>query len=267
METPDYRTEWENNGYILVPEAIDPVVCRGMLDHIIDFVRDHSPESPDVKVAKMPDDSTVFVADGSIVIPESKPNPAAVHPEDHISKVFNLHRREPFRSFVQCPEVVSVLKQLMGPDIDCFQSQFIFKNAGAWGQPWHQDSYYMPLDHQPQVGVWLAVSEATLDNGCLLVLPGSHREPIHDHVPDRRPLANYGYVEIVDQDFSAAVPVLMQPGDLLIFNSFLMHRSVDNLSGKRRAAAMFHYAEAGTRKTQDIPIYTFDFMPVARSRL
>ncbi|NVK44451.1 MAG: phytanoyl-CoA dioxygenase family protein [Oceanospirillaceae bacterium] len=265
METANYREDWDRNGFILLREAVDPVVCRDMLGHIVDFVRSHTVDNPEVKASSLPDGSTVLVADGSIIIPESKPNAAAVNPEDHISKVFNLHRREPFQGFVQCIEVLTALKILMGPDIDCFQSQFIFKNAGAWGQPWHQDSYYMPLDHQPQVGVWLAVSEATLDNGCLLVLPGSHREPIHDHVPDRRPLANYGYVEIVDQDFESAVPVLMQPGDLLIFHSFLMHRSVDNLSGKPRAAAMFHYATAGTRKTQDIPIYTFDFMPVARA--
>ena len=71
--------------------------------------------------------------------------------------------------------------------------------------------------------------------------------------------------EIVDYDFTDAVPILMQPGDLLIFHSFLMHSSVDNQSNKRRAAAMFHFAQAGTQKTQDIPIYTFDFMPVRRS--
>jgi ectoine hydroxylase-related dioxygenase (phytanoyl-CoA dioxygenase family) len=264
MKTPDYLPDWEQNGYILLRKAIEPALCQAMLDHVVDFVRTHQPDSSNVEAFTAPDKSTVYVAEGSIIIPESKPNPVARNPEDSLSKVFNLHRREPFHSFVQRPELLDVLTQLMGPTIDCFQSQFIFKNSGAWGQPWHQDSYYMPLDHQPQVGVWLAVSEATLDNGCLLVQPGSHREPIHAHVPDRRPQANYGYVEIVDYDFTDAVPVLMQPGDLLIFHSFLMHRSVDNRSASRRAAAMFHYARAGTQKTQDIPIYTFDFMPVRR---
>ena len=56
---------------------------------------------------------------------------------------------------------------------------------------------------RPVVGVWLAVTEATLDNGCLHVLPGSHHEPVHEHVADRRPNANFGYVEIVDHDMSA----------------------------------------------------------------
>jgi aspartyl-tRNA synthetase len=48
------------------------------------------------------------------------------------------------------------------------------------------------------------------------VLPGSHHEDIHEHVGDRRPGANYGYVEIVDHDMDGAIPVLMEPGDLLL---------------------------------------------------
>jgi phytanoyl-CoA hydroxylase len=78
------------------------------------------------------------------------------------------------------------------------------------------------------------------------VLPGSHREPVHEHVPDRRPGANYGYVEIVDHDMAAAEPVLMDPGDLLLFDSHLMHRSTDNRSDGIRAAMVFHYAATGT---------------------
>ena len=78
------------------------------------------------------------------------------------------------------------------------------------------------------------------------MLPGSHRDPIHEHVRDQRPGANYGYVEIVDHDMGAAVPVLMDPGDLLLFDSHLMHRSTDNRSGGIRAAMVFHYAATGT---------------------
>jgi hypothetical protein len=79
------------------------------------------------------------------------------------------------------------------------------------------------------------------------VLPGSHAEPVHEHVPDRRPGANYGYVEIVDHDTGRAEPVLMAPGDLLVFDSHLMHRSTDNESDGIRAAMVFHFACAGTR--------------------
>jgi phytanoyl-CoA hydroxylase len=149
----------------------------------------------------------------------------------------------------------------VAPRLDCFLSQFIFKNPGAWGQPWHQDSYYFPFEPaRPILGVWLAVTEATLENGCLHVLPGSHHEPVHEHIPDRRPGANYGYVEIVDHDMTAAQPVLMQPGDLLLFDSHLMHRSTDNVSAGIRAAMVYHYAATGT--VERTPGLVTDFVTV-----
>src|SRR4051794_14879217 len=186
-------------------------------------------------------------ADGALVLPEGQPAFAGKQPEDRISKVFRLHRRPAFAEFIRSPEVTTVLTAAIGPDIDCFLSQFIFKNPGAWGQPWHQDSYYFPfVPGRPVVGLWLAVSAATLENGCLHVLPGSHLEPVHDHIPDRRPDANLDYVEIVDHDVAAALPVLMDPGDLLVFDSHLMHRSTDNESEDVRAAMVWHFAPAGT---------------------
>jgi chlorinating enzyme len=153
-----------------------------------------------------------------------------------------------FLEFATRPDVIARVRELLGTeDVSCFLSQFIFKNPGAWGQPWHQDSYYFPFaPARPVVGVWLAVTAATLENGCLHVLPGSHREPVHEHVPDRRPHALYGYVEIVDHDMGASAPVLMEPGDLLLFDSHLMHRSTDNATTGLRAAMVFHYAATGT---------------------
>jgi ectoine hydroxylase-related dioxygenase (phytanoyl-CoA dioxygenase family) len=101
----------------------------------------------------------------------------------------------------------------------------------------------------------------------LHVVPGSHREPVHDHVPDRRAGANYGYVEIIDHDLSPAVPVLLDPGDLLLFDSHLMHFSTDNASDGVRAAMVYHYAPAGTvDRTVEERGYTInDWMPVRRA--
>jgi chlorinating enzyme len=202
----------------------------------------------------------------------SDPGPAIVLPEanlggEEVSKVFKLHRDTVFADFCRAPEVTDLVASLIGSErLDCFLSQFIFKNPGAWGQPWHQDSVYFPFEPaRPITGAWLAVSEATLTNGCLHVLPGSHREPVHEHVSDRRPGANYGYIEIVDHDMAAAVPVLMDPGDLLLFDSHLMHRSTDNESDGIRAAMVYHYAATGTRELR--PGIVNDFVTVREGEL
>jgi phytanoyl-CoA hydroxylase len=254
MLSAERRREWDENGFFIVRGMMPIERCRAIHDRVVEICRlsasgQHTPNT--------------------FVLPEKKPNRLARNPEDNVGKVFRLHRDPIFKQLAEDPAVVDIVSDLIGPEIDCFVSQFIFKNHGALGQPWHQDSYYFAFSTTPQVGVWLAVTEATLDNGCLHVMPGSHKEPVHEHVPDRRPHAQYGYTEIVDYDMSKSIPVLMQPGDVLVFHSHLMHRSTDNLSGGIRAAMVWHYAKSGTidqtkeRFGHQNPSH--DFMKIERS--
>ena len=185
----------------------------------------------------------------AFVLPEANlAHRVAARPEDAVSKIFRVHRLEPFHAFVTDPALVALVREILGARrAACFGSQFIFKNPGAWGQPCHQDSHYFPFEPmRPVLGAWLATTHSSVDNGGLWVVPGSHREPVHEHVPDRRPGANYGYMEIVDHDLFGAVSVVMEPGDLLLFDSYLMHFSTDNASAQRRAAMICHYAPSTT---------------------
>jgi phytanoyl-CoA hydroxylase len=228
----DQRARYDEHGFVRLPGFADPAVCERMLGRVVEVARRHAAGDPDAP---------------GLVMPEANLTGMGGKPEDLVSKIFRLHRDSVFAEFAAAPALTDRLADLVAPRLDCFLSQFIFKNPGAWGQPWHQDSFYFPFEPaRPIVGAWLAVTEATLENGCLHVLPGSHREPVHEHMPDRRPGANYGYVEIVDHDMSASEPVLMNPGDLLLFDSHLMHRSTDNESAGIRAAMVFHYAATGT---------------------
>ncbi|NKB98855.1 MAG: phytanoyl-CoA dioxygenase family protein [Pseudomonadales bacterium] len=192
-------------------------------------------------------------------------------PEDVVSKIFRLHRRPIFLEFIKDPRVVDIVVSAIGQNVDCFLSQFIFKNPRARGQPWHQDSYYFPFEPlRPIVGLWLAITEATLENGCLHILPGSQTEDLKKHIPDRRVDANNGYVEIVDHDMSESQPCLLQPGDLMVFDSHLMHKSTDNFSDDVRAAMVWHFALAGTkdpgvvRNGKRLPSPVNDWMPYLR---
>jgi ectoine hydroxylase-related dioxygenase (phytanoyl-CoA dioxygenase family) len=240
------------DGFVVLPGFADAATATGMLDAVIDLARAHG-RGESIAPA--------------FVLPEANlADRAVVHAEDAASKIFGIHRREPFRSFVTEPRLVRLVVTLLGTDrLSCFLSQFIFKNPGAWGQPCHQDSYYFPFEPmRPVVGAWLATTEADLENGCLWVVPGSQLEPVHEHVPDRRPGANYGYYEIVDHDLSGAVPVELRAGDLLLFDSFLMHFSTDNVSARRRGAMVCHYAASATvDATIERRGYTInDWMPI-----
>lgn len=250
----EQRRGWQEDGFFVLRGFAAPSTCQAMWARIVELCR---------AVARGESIGAAYVQ------AEKRIEGSGRAPEEILSKLFRVHRDEPvFRAFVEDPVLLGVVGALLGPDLDCFLSQFIAKHPGAIGQPWHQDAYYFPYDREPQVGLWLAITEAHEQNGPLWVLPGSHREPVHAVVPDPRPHANVGYVEIVDHDTRDSIPVLMQPGDLLVFHSHLMHRSTDNDSEQSRMAMVYHFAEAGTRdlsyeKSGSFPP-NVDWMPVRR---
>jgi ectoine hydroxylase-related dioxygenase (phytanoyl-CoA dioxygenase family) len=236
------RTAWRNDGYFFVREMVNPAQVKRVEEEVVATIRRDPPEQHPGQIAYL-SGADYFI------YPETRPSASAVNAEDHISRVFNCHVSGTTREIAQRSDIVDTVAALLGiEDIDCFQSQFIFKNPGVIGQPWHQDSYYFRFNHQPQIGVWLALSEATLENGCLWVVPGSHRrQVIFNHIPDRRPAANRAYQEIVDQEVSRQAPALMQPGDVLFFHSYLMHQSTDNVANVRRTAMVYHYGRSDTK--------------------
>ena len=229
---------WNNDGYILIPDFVDEKFCDDMNEEVLRIINEIVPQDSPF--------SHAYAGDGHIAIREMKPSKNAKSIEDEISKLFRIHSKGIFNDFIHKKLLGDILEDILGPDVDCFLSQFIFKNPGAWGQPWHQDSSYFPFDREPQVAAWLATSEATLENGCLVVLPGSHKESLHEHLPDEREGSNYGYTEIKDHDFTNEIPMTLEKGDLLLFHSFLMHKSYDNESNSRRTAMVYHFAETDT---------------------
>lgn len=251
--TPAERDTWNSQGFVILRGFAGPDVLQAMEARIVEMARTA--------------DAGGDIGDAYVVPERSLASQDLA--EDRASKIFRVHRTEPvFHAFAVDPRLLSCIESLIGPQLDCFLSQFIFKLPGALGQPWHQDGFYFPFDRGPQVGAWLAVTDVSPDNGPLRVLPGSHQEHIHDVVPDRREHANFAYVEIIDHDMSGAETVLLQAGDLLLFHSHLMHCSTDNESKTRRAAMVYHYGEAGTVDGSEerfgVVPPNIDWMPVKR---
>lgn len=250
--TADQVANWADNGFFVVPRFASDGVLTAMIDRIVDLARriDAGEERPDLLVSQ-----ETLLAD-------------APSPEGRLSKIFRIMRAEDvFRDFATDARLLEILAEVMGPDIDCFLSQFIFKHPGALGQPWHQDEWYFRMDPPKQVGVWLACTDATADNGPLWVVPGSHHEVVHeDVVKDPRPGANLGYVEIQGADTTGEQQMLMAAGDLLVFDCHLRHRSTDNESDGMRAAMVYHYSPAGTTVAHDLT-FNQEWVPVLRGGL
>ena len=162
-----------------------------------------------------------------------------VHFPDKISAVA--------RKALAHPLIVRALTRVIGPNVKAMQSMLFIKSEGKPGQAWHQDEYFIPTRDRSLTAVWIALDDATVENGCLWVIPGSHKRGVL--YPDREqddPAFDctreaYGF-PYTDED---AIPVEIPAGTAVFFNGYLLHRSLQN-SGKHgyRRALANHYMSA-----------------------
>jgi phytanoyl-CoA hydroxylase len=154
---------------------------------------------------------------------------------------------------VSDPRLVDVAEAIIGPNIALFTAHYVCKPPHD-GQPvlWHQDGAYWNLDPMEAVTVWLAVDESTPENGCLQVIPGSHREPLRK--PDlRTDIQNMLASEIGSEYIErweaerGVRDIVLKPGDVSIHHPAILHRSQANLSGKRRCGLDMGFMPTSTR--------------------
>lgn len=145
---------------------------------------------------------------------------------------------------VKHPGMAAALARLIGPDVKCMQSMLFVKPPGFQGQAWHQDEIYIPTRDRSLTGGWIALDDATIENGCLYVIPGSHKWVLYDQRqhdnPDEFDFApeSYGFEE------SSEIPVEVKAGDIVFFNGYLLHRSRKNRSDAYRRVLVNHYMNA-----------------------
>lgn len=152
-----------------------------------------------------------------------------------------------FRKVTFSDKVKDIFRQLKYADPVVMQSMYIFKQPRIGGEviP-HQDSSYLACKPQRLVGLWLALEDATVDNGCLWFIPGSHK--------DQSVLGDYYLVRTVEAgqitcvyegnkpscDMSQLVPMPVSKGALVLFDGFVIHWSDRNISTNSRHAYSFH---------------------------
>ena len=158
------------------------------------------------------------------------------------------HKLSPLiRRFLSHPALIDVLTSLIGPNVKCMQSMLFVKGPGKPGQSWHQDEYYIPTRDRSLTAAWIAIDDATLNNGCLWIIPGSHRSSI---VMRRVPGRNAEFAEADTVDVSGcgeerSIPVEVQAGSVVFFNGYTLHSSRRNKAANSfRMALVNHYMSA-----------------------
>lgn len=160
------------------------------------------------------------------------------------------------------PRVLDRVESVLGPDLVLIMSHLIVKRASD-GLPvaWHQDNTYWPSVHGTDVcTVWMAIDDTDLANGCMQVIPCTHQgyPDMEKILTDGKDLLGLS-VNVTDAMKAAAVALEMSAGSLSVHDSFILHGSEANTSGRRRAAYTMRYANPKTVKVDAqkhwVPVY------------
>jgi hypothetical protein len=137
------------------------------------------------------------------------------------------------------PGILGPVSQLIGGDILLTNSVFRIKEPGAaTSYGWHQDSARIVVTPLPVI-VYMAFSAATAENGCLAVIPGTHKS-----------VAPFRVARVDDPDLARAVKLELEPGEIAIFSANLVHGSPPNRALERRVAVLHDYTAASARQSR-----------------
>ncbi|MEF2246543.1 phytanoyl-CoA dioxygenase family protein [Paenibacillus sp. IITD108] len=219
--TEDKVKEYLAMGYLAVEGVLDSAEVKHAIDALMDMV---------------------FVDTKGALLQFSKPEKELRTNEERELAVRKVSRfvenDDRLKHIAYHPDILKTVELLLGESPKLVQDMALLKPPMGGGEkPWHQDMAYGPLAfNKPVIGVWIALDDADLDNGCMHVLPGSHADGATPHYAVRDWQLCDSHIA-VEED--VAIP--LKSGGLMFFHGLIKHGTPYNLSAKRRRALQFHY--------------------------
>lgn len=156
---------------------------------------------------------------------------------------FGRHHDHPFLfDMANSSAIKDRVTSIMGDDLLLWRTMFFSKEPGGKLIPWHQDYDGWLIEPMLVTSAWLAIDEATRENGCVELIPGSHRK-ISPLVPSPLDVMD-GFPQMADPDSfddAGAVAMELKPGQFFLFNERTLHRSKPNATAKRRLGMAMRY--------------------------
>ncbi len=164
---------------------------------------------------------------------------------DNVRKIWNLTRYdELFKEYARHPKILDVVQSLIGPNIKIYVDQTLCKPPRVGSpKPPHQDSaYWTQIDPPNLVICWMALDDATEENGCMRFIPGSHKLGVIEH----KRLEDFR-IEDDKVDYASEVAVPLKAGGCSFHHSLAMHRTDANRSSKPRIGLTVAYMNAESK--------------------
>lgn len=230
------RKAAEEDGYFVIEGLLSPEACREYVQRLDDYAHERRPLPEGTALQREP-----RVARGEI----------AAAPGDDIRKISGVARGDDlFRKLVLHPTIVAIMQELMSANLKLFRADVLMKPAAVGSAKGvHQDSPYWPIEPMALWSCWMPFDPATLENGCMLAIPGSHQCGALPHV---RTTDDYVIPE-EHYDPQDLVPIPMAPGSGLFFHSLAIHGTAENRSAMPRRAITMSYMAAEYRYTGKPP--------------
>jgi len=179
--------------------------------------------------------------------------PAGDHdPLKRYPRMIHMHRwDEASLKWLLHDKIRACLHAFMGNEPFAVQTMLYFKPPGARGQALHQDQYFLRVQPGLCMAAWMALDPCEEENGCMQLVPGSHRLPLL--CTERADTTtSFTDVSVALPPGMHPVPAVMEPGDVLFFNGMVIHGSFPNTSTQRfRRSLIGHYISGEAMKVAD----------------
>ena len=160
---------------------------------------------------------------------------------------FTREENPALKALAEDPSLIRVAGRILGGKPELYQDMALIKPPGGREKPWHQDRAYFNLTQTTRIlGVWIALDEATPENGCMQVVEGGHRQGPRVHFMRRD-------WQICDSEVARLprVAIPMGAGGCLLFDALLPHGTPANRTDRQRWAVQYHYVAPDSRETGD----------------
>ena len=223
--TPEQARQYDELGYFVLDDALAPGEVDELLEAIDPF--EHRAE----EALREMDGGRFFIARA-----------------DEITFTTHLVERSPrLRRFTSSALFAGLCADLVGPDVRLYWDQAVYKKPGTASPfPWHQDNGYAFVEPQQYLTCWVALTDATEENGCPWVVPRLHRMGTLAHE-----YSDIGFVCL--RDPADAVPVPTSAGSIVVFSSLTPHSTGPNRTDQVRKAYIVQFAPDGAEVVRPGP--------------
>ncbi len=151
-----------------------------------------------------------------------------------------------FLDLAQDPDILDLVEGVLGPDIILWGCAMFCKPPGdGMAVPMHQDGHYWPIRPLANCTVWIAIEDSDVGNGCLQVVPGSHKAQIqYEHLKETGHVALSDRIREDAYDPADLVNVELKAGSLSMHDVYMIHGSNPNTSDRRRSGVAIRYMPA-----------------------